>query len=97
MARSGGRGATPLTPLRRPISFQYQAAASRSPTASGATMLVANLQYSGIVFAGLFGLVIFGDRLPLIGWLGLGLIVLSGITATVLRSRAVPHAPAEEH
>lgn len=65
--------------------------------ASGATMLVANLQYSGIVFAGLFGLVIFGDRLPLIGWLGMGLIVASGITATVLRSRAVPHAPAEEH
>jgi len=65
--------------------------------ASGATMLVANLQYSGIVFAGLFGLVIFGDRLPLIGWLGMGLIVVSGITATVLRSRAVPHAPAEEH
>lgn len=65
--------------------------------ASGATMLVANLQYSGIVFASLFGLLIFGDRLPLLGWVGMGLIVASGITATVLRSRAVPHAPAEEH
>ncbi len=49
------------------------------------------------LLSGLFGLVIFGDRLPLIGWLGMGLIVASGITATVLRSRAVPHAPAEEH
>lgn len=65
--------------------------------ARGATMVVANLQYSGIVFAGIFGLTVFGDRLPLIGWLGMGLIILSGITATVLRARAVPHAPAEEH
>jgi len=64
--------------------------------ASGATMLVANLQYSGIVFAGLFGLFVFDDRLPLIGWLGMGLIVASGITATLLRSRAVPHAPPAE-
>jgi len=64
--------------------------------ASGATMLVANLQYSGIVFAGLFSLVIFGDDLPLIGWLGMGLIVASGIAATVLRARAVPQAPGEE-
>ena len=65
--------------------------------ASGATMLVANLQYSGIVFAGLFSLLIFGDQLPLIGWLGMGLIVASGIAATVLRARAVPQAPGEEH
>ncbi len=63
---------------------------------SGATMLVANLQYSGIVFAGLFSLLIFGDQLPLIGWLGMGLIVASGIAATVLRARAVPQAPGEE-
>ena len=65
--------------------------------ASGATLVVANLQYSGIVFAGIYSLTIFGDQLPLIGWLGMGLIIVSGITATVLRSRAVPHAPAEEH
>ena len=65
--------------------------------ASGATLVVANLQYSGIVFAGLYSLTIFGDQLPLIGWLGMGLIIVSGITATALRARAVPHAPAEEH
>jgi S-adenosylmethionine uptake transporter len=65
--------------------------------ASGATLVVANLQYSGIVFAGIFSLTIFGDQLPLIGWLGMGLIIVSGITATALRARAVPHAPAEEH
>ena len=65
--------------------------------ASGATLVVANLQYSGIVFAGIYSLTIFGDQLPLIGWLGMGLIIVSGIAATALRARAVPHAPAEEH
>lgn len=65
--------------------------------ASGATMVVANLQYSGIVFAALYSLTIFGDQLPLIGWLGMGLIIVSGITATALRTRAVPNAPAEDH
>lgn len=63
----------------------------------GATMVVANLQYSGIVIAGIYGVVIFGDQLSLIGWLGMGLIIVSGIIATVLRTRAVPNAPAEDH
>ncbi|WP_439114998.1 DMT family transporter [Hydrogenophaga sp.] len=65
--------------------------------ASGATLVVANLQYSGIVFAGIYSLTLFGDQLPLIGWLGMGLIIVSGVAATALRARAVPHAPAEDH
>jgi S-adenosylmethionine uptake transporter len=65
--------------------------------ASGATLVVANLQYSGIVFAGIYSLTIFGDQLPLMGWLGMGLIIVSGITATVLRARAIPSTPAEDH
>jgi S-adenosylmethionine uptake transporter len=63
----------------------------------GATLVVANLQYSGIVFGALFGMLLFGDRIPPLGWLGMGLIVASGIAATVLRSRAAPDSPAEEH
>ncbi|MBN8557218.1 MAG: DMT family transporter [Proteobacteria bacterium] len=63
----------------------------------GATMVVANLQYSGIVFAALFGLLLFGDQLPLIGWLGMATIVASGIAATFLRARALPNPPAEVH
>jgi S-adenosylmethionine uptake transporter len=65
--------------------------------ASGATMLVANLQYSGIVFAAVLGVVVFGDRLPLIAWLGMVVILASGIAATVLRNRALPNTPPEEH
>ena len=63
----------------------------------GATMVVANLQYSGIVFAALLGLLLFGDQLPLIGWLGMATIVASGIVATFLRARALPNPPAEVH
>jgi S-adenosylmethionine uptake transporter len=42
-------------------------------------------------------LALFGDHIPLLGWTGMGLIILSAIVATVLRSRAAPDAPAEEH
>lgn len=64
---------------------------------SGATLVVANLQYTGIVFSALFGLFLFGDDIPVIGWAGIGLIMASGIAATVLRDRALPGSPAEEH
>ena len=48
----------------------------------GATLVVANLQYSGIVFAALYGLFLFGDQIPLIGWAGMALIIASGAAAT---------------
>lgn len=63
----------------------------------GGTLIVANLQYSGVVFAALYGVLLFGDNIPLSGWLGMALIVASAIAATVLRARAAPNAPAEEH
>ena len=63
----------------------------------GSTLLVANLQYSGIVFAAFYSLLLFGDQIPLIGWAGMGLIVASGLVATVLRTRIMPDTPAEEH
>ena len=63
----------------------------------GATLMVANLQYSGIVFAALYGLLLFGDQIPLMGWSGMALIIVSAIAATVLRARAAPGTPAEEH
>ncbi|MCY7370400.1 MAG: DMT family transporter [Polaromonas sp.] len=63
----------------------------------GGTLMVANLQYSGIVFSAIYGMVLFGDQIPLLGWAGMALIVLSAVGATVLRSRAAPLAPAEEH
>ncbi|PIF77589.1 hypothetical protein CLU95_4765 [Variovorax sp. 54] len=61
------------------------------------TLVVANLQYSGIVFAAFYSVVLFDDRIDATGWAGMALIIASGIAATVLRQRAVPKAPAEEH
>ena len=66
-------------------------------TNHGGTLMVANLQYSGIIFSALYGLVLFGDQIPLLGWAGMGLIVLSAVAATFLRARAAPNSPAEEH
>jgi S-adenosylmethionine uptake transporter len=63
----------------------------------GATMVVANLQYSGIVFSALFGMFLFGDQIPLIGWAGIIVIVLSAIAATALRSRATLTLRVEDH
>ena len=37
-----------------------------------------------------YSLLLFGDQIPLIGWAGMGLIIASGVAATVLRSRALP-------
>ena len=55
-------------------------------TESG-TLVVANLQYSGIVFAAIYSVLLFGDRIDAAGWAGMALIVASGIAATVLRQR----------
>jgi S-adenosylmethionine uptake transporter len=63
----------------------------------GSTLLVANLQYTGIVLGALYGLLLFGDQIPPLGWAGMGLIMASGIAATVLRTRALGQTPAEEH
>jgi S-adenosylmethionine uptake transporter len=65
--------------------------------ASGATLVVANLQYSGIVFGALASVIIFNDQLPLIAWAGMAVILAGGVAATILRTRAVPNAPHEEH
>ncbi|WP_395059023.1 DMT family transporter [Polaromonas sp.] len=69
---------------------------TRAKTRS-ATLVVANLQYSGIIFGAIYSLLLFGESLPLIGWAGMALIMASGIAATVLRARAAPDSPAEEH
>jgi S-adenosylmethionine uptake transporter len=63
----------------------------------GSTLVVANLQYSGIVFGALFGLMLFGELIPLLGWLGMALIMASGIASTILRNRTLHQAPAEDH
>ena len=49
------------------------------------------------MFAALYSLLLFGDQIPLLGWLGMVVIVVSGVVATALRTKALPNPPAEEH
>jgi S-adenosylmethionine uptake transporter len=62
----------------------------------GATLVVASMQYSGIVFASIFSLTLFGDHIAPMGWVGIAVIVSSGMLATVLRARALPNTPGTE-
>jgi S-adenosylmethionine uptake transporter len=62
----------------------------------GATLVVANLQYSGIIFGAIYSLVLFGDQIPLVGWLGMLIITVSGIGATIVRGRATPAPPVQD-
>jgi S-adenosylmethionine uptake transporter len=61
---------------------------------SGRTLLTANLQYSAIVFASILGVIVFADRIALAGWLGIAIIIGSGVMAAWLSSRAARAAPA---
>ena len=75
----------------------FMTRAFSSAKTQGAMLTVASLQYSGIVFAAIYSLVLFGDRISPLGWGGMAVIMASGIAATALRARAAPNAPAEEH
>jgi drug/metabolite transporter (DMT)-like permease len=55
-------------------------------------LFAANLQYSGLLFSALFGIVLFDDSISAREWFGLALIAFSAIAATVLRLRTVNSA-----
>ena len=55
----------------------------------GKTLVTANLQYTGIVFSSFWGILIWGDLLSWLGWLGIIVILLSGLTATYYNTRNV--------
>jgi len=54
----------------------------------GAMLVTANLQYTGIVFSSAWGILIWGDRLDLWGWLGIAIILGSGVAATFYNARS---------
>jgi drug/metabolite transporter (DMT)-like permease len=63
--------------------------------AYGNTLVVANLQFVAVVAASLLGIAVFGDHIPLIGWIGIAIIILSGVSSTVLITRQRVALPAE--
>ncbi len=48
----------------------------------GKTLVTANLQYTGIVFSSAWGVLIWDDALGFYGWLGIAIIMGSGIATT---------------
>ncbi|MGX4642921.1 DMT family transporter [Massilia sp. SYSU DXS3249] len=60
----------------------------------GKVLVVANLQYTGIVFSSLWGLMLWGDRFDWHVWLGIAVILASGIAATFYNTRSTPKGPA---
>lgn len=50
----------------------------------GKTMVTANLQYTGIIFASISGIVLWDDQLGWLGWSGIAVIIASGVAATFL-------------
>jgi S-adenosylmethionine uptake transporter len=54
----------------------------------GKVLVVANLQYTGIVFSSLWGLALWGDAFDWHVWLGIGVILASGIAATFYNTRS---------
>jgi len=56
----------------------------------GKTLVNASLQYLGIVFSALYGVLLFKDVLGASALLGIALIIAAGLAATLLRSRSTP-------
>jgi drug/metabolite transporter (DMT)-like permease len=54
----------------------------------GKVLVVANLQYTGIVFSSLWGLALWGDAFDWHVWLGIGVILASGVAATFYNTRS---------
>ncbi|UGQ47110.1 DMT family transporter [Massilia endophytica] len=53
----------------------------------GKTLVVANLQYTGIVFSSVWGVLVFSDTFDWHSWLGIGIILASGMAATFYNTR----------
>lgn len=60
----------------------------------GKTLVVANLQYTGIIFSSIWGVLVFGDVFDWHSWAGIGTILCSGIATTFYNTRSTVRGPA---
>ena len=58
--------------------------------ARGKTLVNASLQYSGILFSFVYGVLLFSDPVTLWAVAGITLIVAAGLSATLLRAKTTP-------
>jgi drug/metabolite transporter (DMT)-like permease len=61
---------------------EYRVVFYFSLTMALAGLVVANLQYTGIIFSSVWGMVLWGDVFDWHVWLGMGIILASGLAAT---------------
>lgn len=54
---------------------------------AGNLLLTSTLQYSAIVFAAILGLIIFGEPITILSALGIAVIIVAGVSATLLTKR----------
>jgi len=52
---------------------------------TGKTLVVGSLAYSTVIFASLFGILLWDEWLSLLSWIGIGLIVTSGALSAFWR------------
>jgi len=60
----------------------------------GKVLVVANLQYTGIIFSSIWGVIVWHDRFDWHVWLGMLVILLSGVAATFYNTRSTPQGAA---
>jgi drug/metabolite transporter (DMT)-like permease len=60
----------------------------------GKVLVVANLQYIGIVFSSVWGMLLWGDTFDWPVWLGMAVILASGIAATFYNTRSTARGAA---
>lgn len=64
--------------------------------AVGKTLVVANLQYTGIIFSSVWSMLLWGDRFDWHVWLGMGVIAGSGLAVTYYNTRKTERGAAVE-
>ncbi len=80
----------PLTLRTLPLLLAIGASATLAQLAMtrayrlGQTIVVSSLSYSTIAFSALFGMLLWHETLPLVGWLGMLLIIASGVLSLKL-------------
>ncbi|GJL75609.1 MAG TPA: DMT family transporter [Nitrosomonas sp.] len=57
---------------------------------TGTTLVVSSLGYSTVLFAGIWGILIWNEILPPVAWLGMGLIILGGALSGFLGHKIMP-------
>jgi len=50
-------------------------------------LVVGSVAYSTIIFASLFGMILWSETLPLTGWIGMALIITGGVISLKLSSK----------